>query len=46
MSSKKRIRLENNCDEWHFYTTPKISTYLFALCAGPFFYREKTGSVP
>lgn len=28
-----------DANQWSFVATPRISTYLYALCAGPFFKR-------
>lgn len=35
-----------NARNWTFWATPRISTYLYALCAGPYFKRETKGVVP
>ena len=33
-------------NEWHLWNTQRISTYLYAICAGPFFARHANGVVP
>lgn len=38
----EELAVENG-QQWTFWPTPKISTYLYALCAGPFYQIEKDG---
>lgn len=37
---------KNDMVQWSFWSTPRISTYLYALCAGPYFCRSGSGNVP
>ena len=39
-SSVKSKFERDDFNEWNFWNTPRISTYLYALCAGPFVCRE------